>query len=436
MTKFVERHISKQILKNFEDIESVFINGARQAGKSTFVKDFSKHFNKHFYFSFDDLITRANEINSPGISFRDITEGLIILDEIQLVPDSFMAIKTKIDDIRKKKQKVKFLMTGSADIMLIPQLSQCNCRASGCSCSGDIMLMPHLAQALTGRMYIKTMYPFSCDEIMKTRGTFIENIFDHPPKTTNKFDNTSVEKMIYKATFPKLSLEIKDKTQWCQNYISTIFERDIKNLSDIDKLEALPQLMSLFANRVGRLLNDTEIANAAKLSLMTARRYRSFLGGIFLISTMQPWLKDIKKRLVKAPKIYFNDTMLLCHILGLDPQEIAEKRPDLYGFILENFAASEIRKQLSLLSDGSIYHFKTQDQKEIDFIVEKRNGDFLAIEVKASHTVFPEDFKNIKFLKKEFPKNFVRGIVLYQGDKTLQFEDDIFAMPIQALWEF
>jgi predicted AAA+ superfamily ATPase len=298
------------------------------------------------------------------------------------------------------------------------------------------MLFPQLAQSLVGRMYIRTMYPFSAAEINGSLKNSVQNMFKQNPKTLQSFSSVSVQKMIQKATFPKLSLEIKDKKEWCQNYISVIFERDIKSLADIDKLEALPLLLNLFAGRVGGLLNDTVIANAAKLSLMTIRRYRALLSGIFLISTMPPWLKNIEKRFIKAPKIYFNDTMLLCQILGFQPNEIAQKRPDLYGFILENFVASEIRKQISIASGIKLYHFRTQDQKEVDFIIEKQNGDLLAIEVKASSSVFPYDFKHIQFVKKEFPKNFVKGIILYQGDKTLCFEKDIYALPIQALWEY
>jgi predicted AAA+ superfamily ATPase len=293
MPKIVERYLHKQIIQDFKDIEAVFVNGARQTGKSTFVNDFAKHFKNVFEFSFDDITMRANETNMPGSSFESIDEGLVILDEIQFVPDSFLPLKAKIDSIRRKKQNVRFLLTGSADIMLFPKL----------------------AQSLVGRMYIRTMYPFSASEISGSIKNSIKNMFDHCPKNLQTFGNISAQKMITKATFPKLSLEIKNKKEWCQGYISSLMGRDIQNLVDIDKIEALPLLLNIFANRVGCILNDTAVANASKLSLMTIRRYRSLLSGFFLISTMPPWLKNIEKRFVKAPKIYFNDTFLLCQIL-------------------------------------------------------------------------------------------------------------------------
>jgi predicted AAA+ superfamily ATPase len=197
----------------------------------------------------------------------------------------------------------------------------------------------------------------------------------------------------------------------------------------------LPPLLSILANRVGGLLNDADLAVAAKVSQPTIKRYRTLLNGMFLCSLVPPWFKKLEKRFVKSPKMYFTDTMLLCHILGIQPGEIEEKRPDLYGFILENFVASELLKQLSLLEDGKLFHFRTSDQKEIDFLIEYRDGGLLAIEVKGASTVTADDFKHLRFLAESLPNNFIRGIVLYQGIKTVQFGDNLFAVPLSALWE-
>ena len=127
--------------------------------------------------------------------------------------------------------------------------------------------------------------------------------------------------------------------------------------------------------------------------------------------------------------------MLLCYILGFEPEEIAKKRPDIYGFVVENFVATELIKQLSLLSDGKLYHFRTQNRKEIDFIIQKRNGEMIAIEVKAANVVSHSDFKHIEYLQSIAGKDFLQGIILYQGNKILSFGNKCCAMPISALWE-
>jgi len=415
MAKIIDRRLAGLVTGDLRDIEAVFINGGRQTGKSTFVTSLGKRYRNVTYVSFDDISRRAAEAMSPGITFEGVEEGLVILDEIQLVPDTFLALKSRIDSLRRRgKRKLKFLLTGSADIMLLPRL----------------------ADALVGRMYIRTMHPFSAAEILAAPGNFLGKMLKTGPDPLQKFSKPSFASVVSRATFPRLSLGIKDREQWCQSYISTLIERDVKNLSDIERIELFPQLLSVLANRTGRLINDADISIALKISQPTLKRYRTLLNGVFLTFLLPPWHKGLEKRFIKSPKIYFSDTMLLCHILGVSPAEITARRPDLYGFVLENFVASELRKQLSLLEDGStLYHFRTSDQKEIDFLIETRSGGLLAIEVKAASTVLPADFRHIRFLSESLPDNFLRGIVLYQGDKLIQFDKKLYALPISVLWE-
>ncbi|GHV88581.1 hypothetical protein AGMMS50267_09410 [Spirochaetia bacterium] len=409
----IERRITELVARDFEDIEAVFINGGRQTGKSTFAEAFGGEYKKVIYASFDDVSLRSAEMASPGQTFADIEEGLVILDEIQHVPLSFLALKSKIDDMRRKKKKVKFLLTGSADIMLLPKL----------------------AEALVGRMYIRTMNPFSAAEVLNGPGSFIEKLFKGPPDTSRQYSKPDIAKVVSKASFPQVSLEVKNKEPWFRNYITTLLERDVKNFSDIDRIEIFPRMLSILANRVGGLVNDTDMSLALKVSQPTVKRYHTLLNGVFLTYLLPPWFKNMEKRLVKSPKIYFTDTLLLCHILGLSPGEIRKMRPELYGFVLENFVASELRKELSLMDDGKLFHFRTSDKKEVDFIVEGRDGRILALEVKASSSVVSEDFKHIRFLQNTLGGEFVRGVVLYQGDRVVRFDKDLYAAPLSALWE-
>ncbi|GHV81863.1 hypothetical protein AGMMS49991_04210 [Spirochaetia bacterium] len=315
--------------------------------------------------------------------------------------------------MRRKKKKVKFLLTGSADIMLLPKL----------------------AEALVGRMYVRTMTPFSAAEVLNGPGNFIKKLFKGPPDTSRQFTKSDITKVISRATFPQVSLEVKNKEPWFRNYITTLLERDVKNFSDIDRIEIFPRMISVLANRVGGLVNDADMSMTLKVSQPTVKRYHTLLNGVFLTYLLPPWFKNMEKRLVKSPKIYFTDTLLLCHILGLAPGEIRKTRPDLYGFVLENFVASELRKELSLMDNGKLFHFRTSDQKEVDFIVEDRDGRILALEVKASSSVVSEDFKHIRFLQNTLPGEFVWGVVLYQGDRAIRFDKDLYAAPISALWE-
>jgi predicted AAA+ superfamily ATPase len=408
----IERYAAGLIARDFEDIDAVFINGGRQTGKSTLAEMFGKGRIKVSYVTFDDISLRSAEFASPGQAFADIEEGLVILDEIQLVPQTFLALKQRIDELRRRKKKVQFLLTGSADIMLLPRL----------------------AEALVGRMYVRTLYPFSAAEIFRTPGTFVKTLFQAAPKIDREYAKTDVNSVMAKATFPRVSRGLKNIDGWFRNYISNLLERDVKRIADIDRLDVFPRLLSTLAARTGGLLNDADLSVALKISQPTLKRYRVLLNGVFLTFLLPPWYKDIEKRMVKSPKIYFTDTLLLCHVLGLTPREIEKKQSELYGFILENFAASELLKAAGL--DGiKLYHFRTSDKKEIDFIIEDKRGKILAVEVKASAVVLAEDFKHIRFLRDKLPGVFVQGVVLYRGNKAVRFDKDLYALPFSALWE-
>ena len=204
----------------------------------------------------------------------------------------------------------------------------------------------------------------------------------------------------------------------------------------IEKVTVLPLLLKLLATHVGGLLNDADLARDCNLNMMTYRRYRSLLEQIFLIKLVPPWFKNIGKRLVKSPKIYFNDTALLLHLLPQHQLSVLHtEQPRLYGAVVENFVAAELAKKITSLSDMQLYHFRTHDNHEIDFILENNQGKIVAIEVKASQTVTATDFKTIALLQEKTGEVFVKGIVLYLGDQILPFGKNCYALPLSCLWE-
>jgi uncharacterized protein len=157
---------------------------------------------------------------------------------------------------------------------------------------------------------------------------------------------------------------------------------------------------------------------------------------MFLHFDIPPWFSNIGKRLIKAPKGYLLDTLMLCHMLDLDIDAIEKSRPELYGHILENFVASELIKMLSFSnSKAQLYHFRTSDGKEVDFLLERPDGSIYAIEVKKSESLSGNDFNGIKELEKLIPEKFKGGITLYAGKQVVPFEKNIWAVPIHILWQ-
>lgn len=212
-------------------------------------------------------------------------------------------------------------------------------------------------------------------------------------------------------------------------------QRDVKDLANIEKLHFLPDILRLLAHRVTGLLNDNNLARDLEISVMTFRRYRQLLQNLFLIILIRPWFRQVSKRLVKAPKVFFIDTCLLCDLLQTDYATLLDKDPTRFGWLCENFVATELLKQISLASHRyELFHFRTTDGKEVDFVVEQRNGDVIGIEVKSSQNITGADFKGLITFKELSGNSFKGGYVLYSGNDLLPFGEGLWAVPISMLW--
>lgn len=394
---------------------AVFLNGPRQAGKSTLVQHISAEYLHSDYVTFDNMGTLAAAAHDPEGFLRSFTKPVVI-DEVQLVPDIFRVLKLLIDEYRlkdKKQANGRFLLTGSANILALPSLSD----------------------ALVGRMAVLSLYPLSVNEALGKGIPVINLLFDQKIGFKQGTQSSySITEMIRRATFPEISTERKSNTVlWFESYLTTLLQRDVRQLAEIEKIQELPNILRLLAVRAGGLLNDADCARDAGLNAMTYNRYRVLLEQLFLITLVPPWYRNIGKRLVKAPKLFLVDTLLLCHLLGVELESLRKENPGLFGHVLENFVASELMKQLAGTSDGKLYHFRSHDHKEVDFLIERRNGQVIAIEVKSTVSVSSDDFAGLRYLKEQVGKDFVRGIVLYLGKDTLSFGEAMLAMPMDSL---
>lgn len=412
-----KRAITPLLLEGLRDFPAVFLNGPRQVGKSTLVQSLSSKELHAEYVTFDDLSTLSFATEDPDAFLKRFSRPVII-DEVQLAPVLFRALKKRIDELRfanKRDANGRFLLTGSANILAVPELSD----------------------ALVGRMEILTLLPLSVAESnnQKTK-LFINNFFDRDYDYHEAINaKSSLEEMIANATFPEISGKgSSQKSKWYENYINTLLQRDVRRLSEIERITALPHILKLLAAHACGLLNDAALSRDAGLNTMTYRRYKTLLEAVFLFTTIPPWFRNIGKRLVKSPKLYFIDTGLLTHLLGVTISDLKKNNPTLFGMILENFVASELMKQLNLGIDGKLYHFRTQDNIEIDFVIEKRNGNLIGIEVKSKETIKPEDFKALKILQEQTGADFIKGILLYCGDKVIPFGDHLVALPISTIF--
>lgn len=417
--KTLARKITPRILAALKVSPVVFLNGARQSGKSTLVQSISKeigHGTPASYISFDRPTQMAAAAAAPE-AFLSAHKNCVILDEVQMVPEIFRALKVVVDELRlknKAKANGRYLLTGSSNILAIPTL----------------------ADPLVGRMSVMTLYPFSTAEASGGKGDGLERImrFDFS-KINNR--GLSITDAIKLATFPEIAGKTsKECGIWFDGYITTLLQRDVRMIAELEKIAILPNLLRVLATRAGNLINDSDISRDAGLNSVTGKQYRNILKMMFLNFDVPPWYRNIGKRLVKAPKGYLTDTLLLCHMLGLDLEEMQFSKPELFGHVLENYVASELTK---LLSSGDtraqLHHYRTSDGKEVDFILEKPDGTLFGIEVKKSESVTINDFKGLNSFRELTGRDFMGGVVLYSGKDIVPFGKNLWAVPLSVLWQ-
>ena len=224
----------------------------------------------------------------------------------------------------------------------------------------------------------------------------------------------------------------KRRNIWYRDFITTLIQRDIQDISGIRNLDILPKLLALAASQTARLFVATELAAPFAVSRPTIREYLTLLEQLFLIEQLQPWHNNRLSRLIKTPKLHLADTGLACALLGINSQTLWEDK-SLMGQLLETFVYQELKKQAGWHDENlNFYHFRNKDKVEVDIIIEQ--GKLLAgIEVKASATVKKEDFKGLIKLKEACGKKFAAGVVFYDGENVLPFGEGLYAVPISEL---
>lgn len=392
------------------DTPAVLIHGARQCGKTTLAQMAGEDY---AYFSFDDENILATAKRDP-VGFVDRLPQHVVLDEVQRTPELFVTLKRAIDQNRKPG---RFLLTGSANLMLLPQLSD----------------------SLAGRIEVLQLYPLAQCELAGRQATFLQKMFGTETLEVSQSKQLGDELIarIVNGGFPEPLLRITESRRraWYRNYTDTLVQRDIRDIAMIHNLEAIPKLLQMVANHSGQLLNVSELAKAFQLSRLTVDHYVALLRQIFLVEFLPPWFSNQNKRLIKTPKVHLMDTGLATAVLKLNLQQL-QRDHNILGHLLESFVYAELRKQASWLdADMAFYHYRDKDQYEVDIVMENGGKRLLGIEVKAAATVVNKDFNGLRRLQRVAGKRFHRGILLYDGEYLLPFGEGLYAVPVSRLWE-
>ncbi len=406
----IQRNIEQSLQLALADTPVVLINGARQTGKTTLAQAIAQKSGAE-YFTLDDAATLALAAGDPSGFIRNLS-GPVVLDEIQRAPDLFPAIKLAVD---KNRQPSRFLLTGSANVMTLPRLSE----------------------SLAGRMEVIPLFPFSAGELAGHREGFVKRLFAGTiAKVKSSTTKDDLASRLTRGAYPEaIQRKGEDRrTAWFASYISTILQRDVRDLAQVDALHTLPNLVKLLAARTSGLMNMADIGRDAGLPHSTLTRYLALLETVYLVHRLPAWSPNLGKRLVKAPKLHLVDTGLACHLIGVEARRLSQDR-SLLGRMLETFVVGELRKQLSWTEpQTALYHFRSAAGSEVDVVLEKADGAVAGIEVKASSTAAISDFAALQSLRDQLGKQFHAGIVLYMGDQVIPFGDSLWLVPLTHLW--
>jgi hypothetical protein len=221
---------------------------------------------------------------------------------------------------------------------------------------------------------------------------------------------------------------------WLAAYAQSLAERDVADIAQIDKGDRMWRVIELAALMSGQLLNMSEIGAKAGLDSKTVDRWLSLLDKVFLAHRVRPWFRNDLKRIIKAPKLYFVDSGLLAALRGDDLDRLSRNRRAL-GPLLECFVYAELSKAIALgEARTTISHYRDKDQVEVDFVLERTPGRIVGIEVKASATVRPEDFKGLSRLRDATGEDFALGVLLHDGERVMAFGERLIAAPFSILW--
>jgi hypothetical protein len=399
------RRAQRGVSAALADTRVVVINGARQTGKSTLARIVAATFPGSEFRYLDEAPVRAAAQADPSLFVRH--DGLLVIDEVQRVPDLFLAIKHDVD---VDSRPGRFLL----GLQEIPDL-------------------------LPGRTETIELSPLSQGEIDRSPDGFVEAVLRHGtdvrvPSSELRRDDY-VERAV-RGGYPEAVRRTDPgrRARFLESYITDLISRDVRQLSEIERPADMRRLVNLVAASTASLAVPATIASRLQLPASTVKRYLHLLELLFITRQIPAWSTNLTTRAVATPKLVLTDSGLAAYLTGMSLRRARQPTAPV-GPLIETFVLGELTRQISLTEQPvRLYHYRDRDQYEVDAVLESASGEIIACEVKAAETVRSEDFRGIQRLARRLGDQFVAGIVLYAGGQPLPFGDRLRAWPISALW--
>lgn len=371
----IVRKLAEHIKVASEYYPVISLAGPRQAGKSTLLRQV---FSDYRYLSMEDPDTYAFAMTDTRGFFQQYNEGVII-DEAQKFPDLFSFLQGMVD---QKRTPGRFVLSGSQ----------------------NYLMHRNITQSLAGRIDLSTLFPFDFDEV----------------STIEHWKNQSTEQIMLNGFYPgKLSQNIPTK-MFYNNYIRTYIERDVTDLINVGNLTSFRTFLKLIAFKSGSPIKFTDLSNDLNVSVNTVKTWVSILESSYIIFMLPSYHKNLGKRILKTPKIYFYDVGLLCHLLGLTDEEKLRKY-NYYGIIFENFVIAELAKyNAHRQKDDDLFFFRDSNGLEVD-LLEVNPMSTSMTEIKSGKTFkaqFLDSMKKLKILDSSFDMR-----IIYDGAENVTLKD-------------
>ena len=367
MTDYIHRKIEETILEASKYFSVIAVSGPRQSGKSTLLTQLFPLYEKY---SLKDLNILDYAKNDP-IAFLNQTDEGMFIDEIQRCPQLLDYIQGIVDNNPKRH----FALSGNS----------------------NFEVMKNLSESLAGRAGVFELLPMSIQEV------------------TGKVDLDNLNQILYNGLYPSICAKKNIAKFFYPSYVRTYLEKDVRDLLQIKDQIRFTKFLKLCAARIGSLFNASELGAEVGVSSKTISHWISVLQASYLITLLPPYYENIPKRLVKSPKLYFNDPGLACYLLDIEtPQQL--DRDKMRGAIFENMIVMEtIKHRYNMGLEGGVFFYRDSNQNEVDILI-KQEGELTAIEVKSSMTYSSSFEKTLTQIEGWIKPPISKKAIVYSGD--------------------